>query len=241
MVEYALGSVDEFADLEGGGPHGALSASDGCAAVAVVKELVRNEGAAETEETEFYTAKIEEAGGGFVEDVEVVDGVLGRPKFFEDEDVFARAPYCVNRDLELDLTCEEKGEFGEELDIDGGANDCRRVFGRQKVRALCGRDKGRVHGEMAKGSVIDSLKTVGLWTENEREAIKRKRKKKHTKETKVASVNDSLCVYFASKVVEGRKTTTNVCDAQYSAMMSVEYLCLGVDRAGKGRACGRHD
>jgi hypothetical protein len=61
LVEYALGSVDEFADLEGGGPHGALAASDGCAAVAVVKELVGDEGAAETEETEFY---IEEADGG---------------------------------------------------------------------------------------------------------------------------------------------------------------------------------
>ena len=202
MVEYALGRVDEFADLEGGGPHGALTASDGCAAVAVVKELVRDEGAAETEETEFYTAKIEQAGGGFVEDVEVVDGVLGRPKFFEDEDVFARAPYGVNRDLELDLTCEKKGEFGEELDIDGGANDCRRVFGRQKVGALCRRDKGRVHGEMAKSSVVDSFKTVGLWMENERDN-KSKKKKKHTKETKVASVNDSLCVYFASEVVEG--------------------------------------
>ena len=137
MVEYALGRVDEFADLEGGGPHGALAASDGCAAVTVVKELVGDEGAAETEETEFDATEIEEAGGGFVEDVEVVDGVLGGPEFFEDEDVFARAPYGVYGDLELDLTSKEEGEFREKLDIDGGANDCRRVFGRQKVGALC--------------------------------------------------------------------------------------------------------
>jgi hypothetical protein len=166
LVEYALGSVDEFADLEGGGPHGALAASDGCAAVTVVKELVGDEGATETEETEFYTTKIEKAGGGFVEDVEVVDGVLGGPKFFEDEDIFARAPYGVYRDLELDLSSEEEGEFGEELDINGGTNDGRWVFGRQKVGSLGGRDEGRVHGEMAKGSVIDSFKTVGLWAES---------------------------------------------------------------------------
>jgi hypothetical protein len=112
LVEDALGSVDEFADLEGGSPHGALAASDGCTAVAVVKELVGDEGAAETKETEFYTTKIEEAGGGLVEDVEVVDGVLSRPKFFEDEDVFARAPYGVYGDLELDLTGKKEGEFG---------------------------------------------------------------------------------------------------------------------------------
>lgn len=136
MVKDALGSVDEFADLEGGGPHGTLATSDGCAAVAVVKELVGNEGAAETEETEFYTTKIKEAGGSLVEDVEVVDGVLSGPKFFEDENVFARAPYGVYGDLELDLTGKKEGEFREELDIDGGANDCRRIFGRQKVGAL---------------------------------------------------------------------------------------------------------
>lgn len=136
MVEYALGSVDQFADLQGGGPHGALAASDGCAAVAIVKELVGNKGTAETEETEFYTTKIEKASGGFIKDVEVVDGVLGGPKFFEDENIFARAPYGVYRNLELDLAGEEEGEFREELDIDGGANDCRWVFGRQKMSAL---------------------------------------------------------------------------------------------------------
>ena len=136
MVEYALGSVDQFADLQGGGPHGALAASDGCAAVAIVKELVGNKGTAETEETEFYTTKIEKASGSFIKDVEVVDGVLGGPKFFEDENIFARAPYGVYRNLELDLAGEEEGEFREELDIDGGANDCRWVFGRQKMSAL---------------------------------------------------------------------------------------------------------
>lgn len=111
MIEYALGGVDELANLECCGPHGALTASDGCAAVTVVKELVWDKGAAETEETEFYTADIEKTGCGFVEDVEVVDGILGGPKFFEDEDVFARAPYGVYRDLELDLTGEKEGEF----------------------------------------------------------------------------------------------------------------------------------
>ncbi len=43
-VVHALGGADELADLGGGGPHGALAASDGRGAVAV-KELVGDEGA----------------------------------------------------------------------------------------------------------------------------------------------------------------------------------------------------
>jgi hypothetical protein len=41
---------------------------------------------------------------------------------------------------------------------------------------------------------------------------------RRTKETKVSGMNDSLCIFLASQVIQGREMAPNVSHAKYSAM-----------------------
>jgi len=97
---------------------------------------VRDESATETEEPKFDAAKVEETGGGFVEDVEVGYGVLLGTEFFDDEDVFACTPDGVDGDFERDLAGEKKGEFGEKTDGDGLADVSWGMFVGKKMGTL---------------------------------------------------------------------------------------------------------
>jgi hypothetical protein len=52
----------------------------------------------------------------------------------------------------------------------------------------------------------------------------RRRKKgmtKRTKEAKVTGVDDSLCIFISSQVIQGREMTADVSNAKYSAMDGV--------------------
>jgi hypothetical protein len=55
-----------------------------------------------------------------------------------------------------------------------------------------------------------------------------------TKETKVPRMNDRFGIYFACTVVQGREMTTDISNAEYSAMDGVYKFCLGVDLVGPG-------
>jgi hypothetical protein len=41
---------------------------------------------------------------------------------------------------------------------------------------------------------------------------------KRTKEAKVTSVDDSLCIFIANEVIQGREVTPDVSNAKYSTM-----------------------
>jgi hypothetical protein len=53
--------------------------------------------------------------------------------------------------------------------------------------------------------------------------VRRKKKgmTKRTKEAKVTSVNDRLCIFFASQVIQGTEVTPDVSNAKYSTMDGV--------------------
>jgi hypothetical protein len=57
------------------------------------------------------------------------------------------------------------------------------------------------------------------------ERVKARREKKgmtkRTKETKVSGMNDSLCIFFASQVIQRREMTPDISDAKYSAVDGV--------------------
>jgi len=55
---------------------------------------------------------------------------------------------------------------------------------------------------------------VGVSKEKKEETLR-------TKETKVAGMDDGLCVCIARPIIEGRELTTDISDAKYSAMDSV--------------------
>jgi len=44
---------------------------------------------------------------------------------------------------------------------------------------------------------------------------------KRTKEAKVTSMDDGLCIFFASQVIQGREMTPDIGNAEYSAMDGV--------------------
>jgi hypothetical protein len=44
---------------------------------------------------------------------------------------------------------------------------------------------------------------------------------KRTKETKVTSVDDCLCIFIANQVIEGRKVAPDVSNTKYSTMDGV--------------------
>lgn len=56
-----------------------------------------------------------------------------------------------------------------------------------------------------------------------------------TKETKVTSVDDRLCICFPSEVIETRETTTDVGNAENPAVLEVDYLCLRVHLCARAR------
>jgi hypothetical protein len=50
---------------------------------------------------------------------------------------------------------------------------------------------------------------------------KKKRMTKRTKEAKVTSVDDCLCIFIANQVIQGREVTPDVSNANYSTMDGV--------------------
>ena len=53
-------------------------------------------------------------------------------------------------------------------------------------------------------------------------SVKRKKEVSlRTEETKVARMDDGFCICFTRQVVEGRETTADISDAEYSAMDGV--------------------
>jgi len=51
---------------------------------------------------------------------------------------------------------------------------------------------------------------------------KKKRMTKRTKEAKVTSVYDRLCIFIANQVIQGREVTPDVSNAKYSPMDGVD-------------------
>jgi hypothetical protein len=51
--------------------------------------------------------------------------------------------------------------------------------------------------------------------------LKEKEVSLRTEETKVARMDDGFCVCFTRQVVEGRETTADISDTEYSAMDGV--------------------
>jgi hypothetical protein len=96
---HLLRSVDEFTDLQNGGPHRSLTASDGCVTQAIVEELVEHHGATKTKEPELDTTDIDCTGRCLIEDVQVGHSVLSSPEFFEDRNILACAPDSENWDI----------------------------------------------------------------------------------------------------------------------------------------------
>jgi hypothetical protein len=85
---------------------------------------------AETEKAKFDAADVEASSGGFVEDMEVINGVGASTEFFNDKDVFASSPDGVDGNLKLDLTRKKKRKFGKEGNVDSRADDAWRIIWR---------------------------------------------------------------------------------------------------------------
>src|SRR6266702_5966016 len=64
---------------------------------------------------------------------------------------------------------------------------------------------------------------------------KKKKEIRRTKEAKIARMNDCFCVCFARQVIEGREPTSDIGNAEYSAVDRVNKLCLGIDLVRAGR------
>jgi hypothetical protein len=79
------------------------------------------------------------------------------------------------------------------------------------VGVLGGGNQGGVHGEVAEGPVIYSLERIT------------------SKESKVTSVDDGVCIGVSCQVIEGRETVTDVCYTQNAAMGGIKYFCLGIN------------
>jgi hypothetical protein len=103
-VENSLGGIHKFAYLQGGSPHCALPSGYCGIAVAVVKYFVSDKCTAETKEPKFDATDVNAPSGGFIEKVEVIDGIGTGAKLFDDNYVFAGAPDGVHWDIQFDLT-----------------------------------------------------------------------------------------------------------------------------------------
>ena len=62
----------------------------------------------------------------------------------------------------------------------------------------------------------------------------KKKEMRRTKETKIACMDYCFCVAFARQVIEGREPTSDIGNAEYSAMDCVYNLCLAVDLVRTG-------
>ena len=62
-----------------------------------------------------------------------------------------------------------------------------------------------------------------------------KKEIRRTKETKVARMDDCLCICIARQIIEGREATSDIGYAENSAVDGVYKLCLGVDLVRAGR------
>lgn len=73
---------------------------------------------------------------------------------------------------------------------------------------------------MTKGPVLYAVDAGCLCSTG---SVKRTKKEGNlrTEETKVARMDDGFCICFTRQVVEGRETTADISDAEYSAMDSV--------------------
>ena len=110
-VVYAVRRVDKLAHLQKSRPHGALATGNGCAALAVVEQLVHDDGASQTEQTQLDAANIEQPRVRLVDDVQVVNLVLARSQLLQHLDVFAGAPYCVDGDVQCVCLIKEQGQL----------------------------------------------------------------------------------------------------------------------------------
>jgi hypothetical protein len=74
---------------------------------------VHNHGAAKTQESELDTAHIEQPRVSLVNDVQVVNLVFARTQLFQDLNVLASSPYCVDWNVQRVCLVEELGQLGE--------------------------------------------------------------------------------------------------------------------------------
>ena len=58
-VVHTVCSVDQLTNLQDSSPHGALATSDGCTAFSVVEQLVHDDRATQTEQTELHAANVQ--------------------------------------------------------------------------------------------------------------------------------------------------------------------------------------
>jgi hypothetical protein len=74
---------------------------------------VHDHGAAQAKQAELHSTDLEEHRPSLIDDVQVVNLVLARPELLKNPHVLASAPHGIHGNVELDLTADEAGEFGE--------------------------------------------------------------------------------------------------------------------------------
>jgi hypothetical protein len=74
---------------------------------------MHDNGTTKTQQSEFYTSNLEQHRAGLVNDMQVVHLVLGGSELFQDSNIFASTPDCVDRDIELHFSTEQQWKFGK--------------------------------------------------------------------------------------------------------------------------------
>lgn len=113
-IECGQSSLDQFSHLQHGGPHGSLTASNGSPSLSIVKQFVHDDGATQSEQSQFETSDLEETTVVFVDNVEIIDLILLSAEFLQDTHVLAGAPGGVDGDIERERLFEKEGQLGED-------------------------------------------------------------------------------------------------------------------------------
>src|SRR5579871_4791076 len=104
-------SLDQFAHLQHGRPHGSLTTGDRSPSFAIIKQFMHDDGAAQSQQSQLETADFKETTVVFVHDEEIFHSILAGTELFQDTDVFAGPPGGVDGDVELHLIVEEEKEL----------------------------------------------------------------------------------------------------------------------------------